>query len=159
MSNKVNALTYRPPPAVMRIGTFERRRLGIMDEVALAELLFDSLGSMDFDPEKIEDLSVGEAIGLLVVLFRKEEVIDKLLGFLRSVLVDFPLSVEEMKDPEKFPIGSTEAIIESLANDKDVEAFFGSVQRLWKLKGKLKGTRSPKKSTSSKKGTAGQTKK
>lgn len=159
MSDKVNALTYRPPPAVMRIGTFERRRLGIMDEVALAELLFDALGSMDVDPEKLEDLSIGEAVGLLVVLFRKEDVIDKLLDFLRSVLVDFPLSVKEMKDPDKFPIGSAEAIIESIANDKDVEAFFGSVQRLYKLKGKLKGIRSPRKSTSSKRGTAGRTQK
>jgi len=151
---EVNALTYLPPAVEINGVKYQRRRLGIMDEVKLAELFFKAFGELDLG--KIEDLSMGEAGGMLIVLLQKKEVVDDLLGFLRSVLVDFPLSVDDMRDPNKFPMGSELRIVESIIADKDVQAFFASVQGLFKLRGKVK-KRLPSKLTSSKADMAGQT--
>lgn len=166
MNDKINALTYTPPTVEINGVKYQRRRMGIDLEVRLAELLFNALGSMDIDIEKIDDLSVGEMGGLLILLLQRKEFVDDLLGFLRDLLVDFPLSVEEMHDSAKFPMGSELRIIESVVNDKDAKDFFAIMQRLLKLRSRLKGTRkkgkrtrSRSKSTSFKKGTAGRTQK
>lgn len=165
MNDKVNALTYTPAAVEINGVKYQRRRMGIDLEVRFAELLFNAFGSMDFDIEKIDDLSVGEMGALLILLLQRKEFIDEVLGFLKDLLVDFPLSVEEMHDSAKFPMGSELRIIESVINDEDAKDFFAIMQRLLKLRSRLKGTRkkgkrtrSRSKSTSSKKGTAGRMK-
>lgn len=166
MSDNVNAMIYTPAAVEINGVKYQRRRMGIDLEVRLAELLFNALGSMDINVEKIDGLSVGEIGGLLILLLQRKEFVDDLLGFLRDLLVDFPLSVKEMHDSAKFPMGSELRIIESVVNDEDAKDFFAIMQRLLKLRSRLKGarkkgkrTRSRSKSTSSKKGTAGRKKK
>ena len=163
--SEVNALTYKPSAVEINGVKYQRRRMGIDLEVRLAELLFDAFGSLDIDIEKVDNLSVGEIGGLLILLLRRKEFVDGVLGFLRELLVDFPLSVQEMHDPDKFPMGSELRIVESVIDDEDAKDFFAIVQRLLKLRGRLKGTRkkgtrtrSRKRSMSSKPGTAGRTK-
>ena len=160
MSDKVNALTYKPPAVEINGVKYQRRRMGIDLEVRLAELLFNAFGSLDIDIEKVDSLSIGEIGGLLILLLRRKEFVDGVLGFLGDLLIDFPLSVKEMHDSDKFPMGSELRIVESVINDEDAKDFFAIVQRLLKLRSRLKGTRtrSRNKSTSSKKGTAGRTK-
>ena len=159
MGDKVNAFIYKPSAVEINGVKYQRRRMGIDLEVRLAELLFNALGGLNVDVEKIDSLSIGEMGGLLILLLRKKEFINDLLSFLRDLLIDFPLSVEEMHDSDKFPMGSELRIVESVVNDEDAKDFFAIMQRLLKLRGRLKGTRSRRKSTSSKKGTAGRTKK
>lgn len=165
MSDKVNAMLYTPAAVEINSVKYQRRRMGIDLEVRLAELLFNALGGLSVDIEKIDSLSVGEIGGLLILLLQRKEFIDDLLGFLKDLLVDFPLSVKDMHDSAKFPMGSELRIIESVVNDEDAKDFFAIMQRLLKLKSRLKGTRkkgkrtrSRSKSTSSKRGTAGRTK-
>ena len=163
--SEVNALTYKPSAVEINGVKYQRRRMGIDLEVRLAELLFDAFGSLDIDIEKVDNLSVGEIGGLLILLLRRKEFVDGVLGFLRELLVDFPLSVKEMHDSDKFPMGAELRIVESVINDEDAKDFFAIVQRLLKLRSRLKGTRkkgkhtrSRKRSMSSKPGTAGRTK-
>lgn len=154
---KVNALTYTPPPVEINGTKYSRRRLGIMDELKLVELIFNAGVRLDIDPNRIKDLSIGEIGGHLYSLMNIA--LDEVLGFLRGILVDFPLSVEEMKDPDKFPLGSLEAIIESIVADKDVEAFFARIRSLLSLKDNFaKITPSRNKSSPSKKKRGGPTK-
>lgn len=159
--SEVNALTYKPSAVEINGVKYQRRRMGIDLEVRLAELLFNAFGSLDIDIEKVDNLSVGEIGGLLILLLRRKEFVDGVLGFLGDLLIDFPLSVKEMHDSDKFPMGSELRIVESVINDEDAKDFFAIVQRLLKLRSQLKGTRtrSKNKLTSSKKGTAGRTKK
>ena len=165
--SEVNALTYKPSAVEINGVKYQRRRMGIDLEVGLAELLFNAFGSLDIDIdiEKVDSLSIGEIGGLLILLLRRKEFVDGVLGFLGDLLIDFPLSVKEMHDSDKFPMGSELRIVESVINDEDAKDFFAIVQRLLKLRSRLKGTRkkgkrtrSRSKSTSSKKGTAGRTK-
>lgn len=129
-----------------------------MDELKLVELIFNAGIKLGIDPNQLETMTVGELAGHLFSLL--SVCLDDVLEFMRGTLADFPLSVEEMKDPEKFPLGSLEAIIESIVADKDVEAFFAHIRNLLKLKEKAwKKTPSPGKSSHSKGRRGGQTKK
>jgi len=161
MGDKVNAYLYKPSSVTINGTKYERQRMGIDLEVRLADLLFDAFTGLDVDIESVDSLSVGDMAGLLILLLRKKQFVDRVLGFLRDLLVGFPLSVQEMHDANKFPMGSEVRIIESVVTDEDAKDFFVTMRRLLKLKSRLKGTRkrSQKKSTSSKKGTAGRTKK
>lgn len=155
---KVNALTYQPAPVVINEIKYKRRRLGIMDEMRIVELIFKSGAKLNVDQGQLENLGGAEIAGHLFSLL--SIALDDVLSFLGSVLIDFPLDTESMKDPDLFPLGSLEAIIESIAEDEDCLSFFGHVRRLIKLKDKLMGT-SPSRSRSiaSKKKRGGATKK
>jgi len=153
---KVNAMTYSPPPVVINGVKYRRQRLGVRDELRLVELLLNAGVKLGIAPDGLDNISAGEMAGHLFSLL--SVALDDVLDFLRGTLIDFPLTVEEMKDPDKFPLGSMEAIIESIAQDKDVEAFFGHIRNLLNLRTKMKA-RSPGKSSSSKAKRGGQTKK
>lgn len=155
---QTNALTYQPNPVEINGVKYKRRRLGILDEMALVDLVFKSGAKLNVDKEALENLGAAEMAGHLFSLLTIA--LDDVLDFLRGTLVDFPLDIEEMKNPDLFPLGSLEAIVESIAEDEDVASFFGHVRRLIKLKDKIMGT-SPSRSKSgqSKKRRAGATKK
>ena len=156
--SKVNALTYTPPAVEINNVKYARRRLGIMDELALVDLIFKSGAKLNIDKAGLANMEASEIAGHLFSLLTVA--LDDLLSFLGSVLVDFPLSVDDMKDPDQFPLGSLEAIVESIAEDEDVLAFFTHVKKLLKLKEKFTSpSASRNKSTSSKKKQGGQTKK
>lgn len=159
MSDKVNARLYTPPPVEINEVKYQRQRLGYKQELALANLGFKAIGAATEDVDDLDKISDEEFLFLLGGLIEREDLQNELLALLKSTLQDFPFSIKEMKDPDIFPLGSVTAILTSLIEDKDVEAFFGSVRKLLKLRKKLRGQRSPKKSTSSKKGTAGRTSK
>jgi len=157
MSDKVNARLYTPPPVKINGVKYVRQRLGYKQELALVNLAFKAIGAAAEDVDDLEKVSDEEFLFLLGGLVGREDLQNELLVLLKSTLQDFPFSIEEMKNPDIFPLGSVTAILTSLTEDKDVEAFFVNVRKLWKLRVKLRGRRSPKKSTSSKKGTAGKT--
>lgn len=156
---KVNAMLYTPPPVeITGYKPIARRRLGIEFELKLVELVLNAGVKLGIDPNQINEMTVGEIAGHLYSLMAVA--LDDVLAFLHGLLIDPPFTVDEMKDPDKFPLGSLEAIIESIVADKDVEAFFGRIRRLIALAAKLrKKTPSPNKSLPSKKRRGGQTKK
>lgn len=159
MSDKVNARLYTPPPVKINEVKYLRQRLGYKQELALVNLGFKAIGAVAEDVDDLDEISDEEFLFLLGGLVGREDLQNELLALLKSTLQDFPFSIEEMKDPDIFPLGSITAILTSLTEDKDVEAFFANVRKLWKIRAKLQGRRSRKKSTSSKKGTAGRTNK
>jgi len=144
MSEKTDAMLYKPKPVEINGVKYKRRRLGFEDGIRLVNLGFAAIGPMA-DAVDLDKLAGSEAIMLLGQCLESEDTKRSVLEFMKDVLVDFPLTTDEMLDPDKFPLGSETAILVSLMEDKDVAAFFDSVRKLWKLRAKLKGTKKPKK--------------
>lgn len=168
MDEKVNALLYEPPSVTVRQvidgkyvdKTFRRKRLGIQEEVKLAEL-FVSMGvdlTQFVDEKKMKDPN--ELIGTVIAVL--PYAIDSVLEFFRTILLTadgepFPLTVEQMKDPYLWPLGATEDVLKTLVEDEEVRAFF--VDKLPSLVKAVSGSRSPNKSSLLKRVTDGLTKK
>lgn len=165
---------YKAPTIEIVGKEYTMRRLGIFDVTKLARILSSSGGTLlaklgglindhkdvkDADVEAVKslkDFPVGDWFQAIVVTL--PEVAEELVDFLASTVKGFK---GDFKDGDQFPLGTELEIVENLLESEDVVAFFASGLRLAKSPSikKIGAMFSGGKSTSSKKPTAGRTKK
>jgi hypothetical protein len=147
----VEAIVAEVPTVTIAGQTYKLRRLGIQDTFKLARIvaigaagLGGEVGNQELSPELFASLF------LIGFPYAEKQVFE----FLGSILGVKP---DELRDPQKFPMGSEVEIVNALIEHVDVKAFFSRVEALLKtpaFRALLKRT-----STSSKNGMDGQTKK
>ena len=149
--NDVEPLFAETPTVTINGKVLKMRRLGVGDTFKLAKVISIGAAGMGAEIGNIE-LNSEVVAGLLMAGFPFAE--NEILELFASILgVEF----EDMKDPEKFPMGSEIEIIGAMVEHIDVKAFFTKATGLLNrpaIKGFLKGI-----STSSKKDIESQTKK
>jgi len=159
-------LLYKAPTIEIVGKKYPMRRLGIFDVTKLARILSKSggtllaqLGSTINDVREIKglkDFPIGDWFRAIISTL--PEVAEEVVGFLASLLKGWK---GDIKDGDQFPLGTELEIVEKLLDHEDVVAFFARAQNLAKSKSvkKIGAMFSEGKSTSSKKPTAGRTKK
>ena len=144
---EMEPLIGETPTLTIKGKKYRVRRLGMVDTFRLARIV--SIGAAGIGKEMSTlELTPEAAIGLLVIGFPYAE---KHIIELFASLLD--VKEEDMRDPNKFPMGSEIEIAKALINHIDVKAFFTKLPELLKIP-MLKGF-SKKTSTVSKKGTGG----
>lgn len=106
---------------------YEVRRLNITDIFKLGRILGVGAAGMGKEIGKM-DLNPGVLAGLLLVSFPYAET--QCLDFIASII---SVKVEDLKNPEKFPVDSILDIIKVLVEHEDVKAFFTKLVGLLKL--------------------------
>lgn len=148
---EIEPLIGDTPRVTIKGKEYRMRRLGMVDTFKLARIMGIGAAGIGKEISSLE-MTAESAIGLLIVGFPYAE--EKILDLFASLL---GVSEEEIRNPDVFPIGSEIEIIKALTGHIDVKAFFTKLTGLLEtpaLKEFLKKT-----STSSRSGTAGQTKK
>ena len=149
--NDVEPLIADTPTVTINGKEFKMRRMGVGDTFKLARVISIGAAGMGAEIGNIE-LNPEVVAGLLLAGFPFAE--RQILELLASVI---GVRYEDMKDPEKFPMGSEIEIISKLMEHVDMKAFFTKATGLIKqpaVKGFLRGI-----STSSKQDIKSQTKK
>jgi len=130
---------------------YKMRRLGMADTFKFAQII--GIGAAGIGKELVTlDLTPEAVIGLLIVGFPYAS--DRILDLFAGLLGVKP---EEIRDPNIFPIGSEVTIIKALVTHVDAKAFFIKLTELVEIPAVKEFLK--KISTSSKKDTAGRTKK
>ncbi len=144
------ALVYEPPVIEIAGREYKLRRLGIVDTLRLAKILAAGVAGLGHEIGNLDTLDP-QVLGMLILAgapFAEQQVLDFLGGIIG-------VSVADMRDPERFPMGSELQIIEKLVEHEDVRAFLQRLRGLTKvpaLRSLLQTS-----STSSSPGTGGQT--
>ena len=149
--NDVEPLIADTPIVTINDQEFKMRRMGVGDTFRLAKVISIGAAGMGAEIGNIE-LNPEVVAGLLLAGFPFAE--RQILELLASII---GVKYEDMKDPEKFPMGSEIEIISKLMEHVDMKAFFTKATGLFKkpaVKGFLKSI-----STSSKQDIKSQTKK
>lgn len=142
------ALTYEPPVIEIAGVQYKLRRLGILDTLRLAKILAAGVAGLGKEIGSLDTLDP-QVLGMLILAgapFAERQVLE----FLGSVI---GVSWEDMRDPNRFPMGTEVQIIEALVEHEDVRAFFERLRVAVKAPGLRSLLRSS--STSSKADTAG----
>lgn len=133
--NDVEPLFAETPTVTINGKEFRMRRLGVGDTFKLARVISIGAAGMGAEIGNIE-LNPEVVAGLLLAGFPFAE--DEILKLFASIIgVEF----EDIKDPEKFPMGSEIEIIGAMMGHVDVKAFFTKATGLLKtpaVKGFLK---------------------
>ena len=124
--NEIEPLIAETPTVVINKKEYKLRRLGVGDTFKLARVISvgaagmgKEIGNIEMNPEVVA--------GLLLAGFPYAE--RPMIELLASII---GVSYEDMKDPEKFPMGSEIAIISALTEHVDVKAFFEKLTGLLK---------------------------
>ena len=125
--NEVEPLIADTPVVVINGKEYKLRRLGVGDTFKLARVIAVAAAGMGKEIADIE-MNLETATGLLLAGFPYAErpMIELLAGIIG-------VKYEDMKDPEKFPMGSEIGIIMALEKHVDVIAFFGKLTELLKM--------------------------
>jgi len=148
---EIEPLIGDTPTVTIKGKEYRMRRLGMSDTFKLARIIGIGAAGIGKEITSLE-MTAESAIGLLIVGFPFAE--DRILELFASLL---GVSDEDIRNPDKFPIGSEVDIIKALVEHIDVKAFFTKLTGLLEmpvLKEFLKKT-----STSSRKDMGGKTKK
>jgi len=149
--NDVEPLFAETPSVTINGKKFKMRRLGVGDTFKLAKVISIGAAGMGAEIGNIE-LNPEVVAGLLMAGFPFAE--NEILALLADII---GVKFEDMKDPEKFPMGSEIEIISAMMEHVDVKAFFTKATGLLKrpaVRGFLKSI-----STSSKQDMESRTKK
>ena len=125
-SSEIEPLLADTPTVVINEKEYKLRRLGVGDTFKLARVISvgaagmgKEIGSIEMNPEVVA--------GLLLAGFPYAE--RPMMELLASIV---GVKYEDIKDPEKFPMGSEIAIITALTEHVDVKAFFEKLTGLLK---------------------------
>ena len=139
------------PIVIIQGKEYKMRRLGMVDTFKLARII--GIGAAGIGKELTTlEMTPESAIGLLIVGFPYAD--RQILDLFADLL---GVDINDIRNPEKFPIGSEIDIIKALVTHVDIKAFFTKLTELLEmpaLKEFLKKT-----STLSKKDMVGQMKK
>ena len=124
--NEIEPIIAETPIVVINGREYKLRRLGVGDTFKLARVISvgaagmgKEIGNIEMNPEVVA--------GLLLAGFPYAE--RPMVELLASII---GVKYEDMKDPEKFPMGSEIEIITALTEHVDVKAFFGRLTGLLK---------------------------
>ena len=148
---EVEPLISETPTVIIAGKEYKMKRLGVVHTFKLARIIAMGAAGVGKEISNIE-MNAESAIGLLIVGFPYAD--ELILSLFADVL---GVKIEDIKNPNLFPMGSEIKIIQALVGHVDVKAFFIKLTELLKTsvwKELSKGT-----STSSKNDTDGQTKK
>lgn len=108
---------------------YPMRPLGIQDTFAIARIVASGAGHMGDSLQNVlgdDGQPDGRSVGMLLLAglpFAEKEA----MGLLASVL---NVSIEDFRNPEKFPMGSEIEIVDALAKHQDLTAFFGKIKKM-----------------------------
>ena len=149
--DEVDPLIGDTPVVTIKGKEYKMRRLGIADTFRLARII--GIGAAGIGKEIADlDMSPEAAIGLLIVGFPFAS--EEILNLFASLL---GVKLEEIRNPDLFPMGSEVDIIKALVEHIDVKAFFTKLVELTEMSASKVFLK--KISTLSKKDTAGAMKK
>jgi len=151
VGEEVEPLISETPTVVIEGKEYKMKRLGMVHTFKLARIVASGAAGIGKDINSLE-MNAESVIGLLIVGFPYA---DKLICSLFADVLG--VKIEDIMNPNLFPMGSEVDIIRALVKHIDVKAFFIKLTELMKMsvwKEFSKGTL-----TSSKKDTDGQTKK
>lgn len=124
--DEVEAFVAEAPTVTIKGRKYKVRRLGVSDVFKLGRILAVGAAGMGKEIGKME-LNPGMLAGLLIVSFPYAE--DQCLEFIASII---DVKIEDLKDPELFPVDSILDILKVLAEHEDVKAFFTKLTGLLK---------------------------
>lgn len=155
MTDKGNRpLTWEAPVVEIAGEEYTMRRLGIIDTLRLAQIVTAGMAGLGQELHNVDTMD--PAILALVLVAGATYAEKQTLTFLGGCI---GLEGDELRDENRFPMGSELAIIEKLVEHEDVLAFFDRLRGLVKhpALAKLKRPLSQTSSTSSSTATGGQT--
>ena len=151
ISKEVEPLIGETPIIKIAGKEYKMRRLGMADTFKLARVIAMGAAGLGTEISKVI-MDAESVIGLLVIGFPYAS--DLVMELFANVL---GVKIEDVKNPDLFPMGSEIEIIQALVGHIDVKAFFTKLGGLMETPAWKEFSR--KISTSSKKDTGGQTKK
>jgi len=124
--DEVEAFVAEAPTVTIKGRQYKVRRLGVSDVFKLGRILAVGAAGIGKEIGKLE-MNPGVLAGLLIVSFPYAE--DQCIEFIASII---GVKVEDLKDPELFPVDSILDILKVLAEHEDVKAFFTKLGALLK---------------------------
>ena len=124
--DEVEAFVAETPTVTKKGRQYKVRRLGIADIFKLGRILAVGAAGMGKEIGKME-LNPGMLAGLLLVSFPYAE--NQCLEFIAGII---DVKVEDLKNPELFPVDSILDILKVLTEHEDVKAFFTKLTGLLK---------------------------
>jgi len=124
--DEVEAFVAETPTVTIKGREYKVRRLGIADIFKLGRILAVGAAGMGKEIGKME-LNPGMLAGLLIVSFPYAE--NQCMEFIAGII---GVKVEDLKNPELFPVDSILDILKVLAEHEDVKAFFTKLGALLK---------------------------
>lgn len=149
LEKEIEPLIGETPVVTINGKKYKMRRLGMEDTFRLAKILAIGAAGVGKEISSLE-MTAESAIGLLIVGFPYAD--DRIFELFSSIL---GITMEEIKNPDLFPMGSEIDIIKALVEHIDVKAFFIRLTVL--LEAPMFKEFLNKISTSSKKDTVGRT--
>lgn len=120
----VDPVTYEPPTITVRGEEYPLQRLSVRHSLKLAKILAAGVAVGGEIPRA--DNMTAERLGTMLagtLTYAEEAVLD----LIASVL---GVTVDELTDPERFPMGTELQVIETLAEHEDLRSFFASGRSL-----------------------------
>lgn len=112
------------------------RNLGIVDALKLVRIITTAaIPLRDLPPGSLGD-SQGIIMAILIAIpYAEEDIKDLVAGVLyyKDGNKKVKVSVEDLEDPDKFPLDALVSIIESMGNHPDLASFLKNVRRLSNL--------------------------
>ena len=124
--DEVEPLVGEVPTVTIKDKEYKLRRLNLTDIFKLGRILGGGAAGMGKEIGKM-DLSPGVLAGLLLVSFPYAE--RQCLEFIGSIL---DVKIEDLKNPEIFPVDSILDILKVLVEHEDVKSFFDKLVGLLK---------------------------
>ena len=124
--DEVEAFVGEAPTVTIKGRRYKVRRLGVSDVFKLGRILAVGAAGIGKEIGKLE-MNPGVLAGLLIVSFPYAE--DQCIEFIASII---DVKIEDLKDPELFPVDSILDILKVLAEHEDVKAFFTKLTGLLK---------------------------
>jgi len=124
--DEVEAFVAEAPTITIKGKEYKLRRLGVTDVFKLGRILAVGAAGIGKEIGKLE-MNPGVLAGLLIISFPYAE--NQCLEFIASII---GVKVEELKNPELFPVDSILDILKVLAEHEDVKAFFTKLGALLK---------------------------
>ena len=124
--DEVEAFIGETPTVTIKSKEYKIRRLGVTDIFKLGRILAVGAAGIGKEIGKLE-MNPGVLAGLLIVSFPYAE--NQCLEFIASII---GVKVEDLKNPELFPVDSILDILKVLAEHEDVKAFFTKLGALLK---------------------------
>jgi hypothetical protein len=124
--DEVESFIGESPTVTIKGKEYKLRRLGVSDIFKLGRILAVGAAGMGKEIGKLE-LNPGVLAGLLIVSFPYAE--NQCMEFLASIV---DVKVEDLKNPELFPVDSILDILKVLSEHEDVKAFFTKLTGLLK---------------------------
>jgi len=124
--DEVEAFVGEAPTVTIRGRQYKLRRLGVADVFKLGRILAVGAAGLGKEVGKLE-MNPGVLAGLLIVSFPYAE--DQCMEFIASII---NVKVEDLKNPELFPVDSILDILKVLTEHEDVKAFFTKLGGLLK---------------------------